>query len=363
MLPYFALLFIPLFYHLYSTRGIVQISTPQAMKYRRITILLFFSIFFCILAFRGITCGVDLKNYQYYYNLDAKKSIAKILNENKQEVLFHIFNYLVASIHNDYQFYLALIALICVIPYTVFFIQESDHPYMSLVLFVTVAPFSMFFSGLRQSMAMALVPIAYYFCKKNKLVFFVLTVAVAMGFHQSAFILFLMYPIERAKITKKWLYFVVPLMLIVLLFNQRLYTILVPLTGDRYYERYGEATSTGAYTIVLLLFAFTLVSVIFPDSNKMDEKTIGIRNLLLLCTTLQCFAPANFVAMRMNYYFLPFVAICIPNVLTRSKERYKQVAVFFSVALVVALMAYYFFNAYNGSDTLNIYPYVPYWKA
>jgi len=65
----------------------------------------------------------------------------------------------------------------------------------------------------------------------------------------------------------------------------------------------------------------------------------------------------------MNYYFLPFVAICIPNVLTRSKERYKQVAVFFSVALVVALMAYYFFNAYNGSDTLNIYPYVPYWKA
>ena len=363
MLPYFALLFIPLFYHLYSTRGIVQMSTTQSLRDRKITIILFFFIFFCILAFRGITCGVDLKNYQYYYNLDAKKSFAKILNESRQEVLFHLFNSFVASLYNDYQFYLALIALICVVPYALFFMRESDHPYMSLVLFVTVAPFSMFFSGLRQSVAMALVPIAYYFCKKNRLIFFVLTVVIAMGFHQSAFILFLMYPIERAKITKKWLYIVVPLMLIVLMFNQRLYTILAPLTGDRYYERYGEVTSTGAYTIVILLFAFTLMSVFIPDNHKMDEDTVGIRNLLLLCTTLQCFAPANFVAMRMNYYFLPFVAICIPNILTRSKERYKQVVVYSSVALVVVLLAYYFYNAYNGSDALNIYPYVPYWKV
>lgn len=60
---------------------------------------------------------------------------------------------------------------------------------------------------------------AWYSAKDKKLVRFILVVLLAMQFHTSAFMLFLIYPLYYAKITKKWLWFVVPCMVALYFFR------------------------------------------------------------------------------------------------------------------------------------------------
>ena len=226
---------------------------------------------------------------------------------------------------------------------------------------MTVAPYNMFFSALRQSLAVSIVPLSYYCTKNKKLLFFILTVLLASRFHQSAVILILMYPVYWAKFTRRWLWFVIPAIAVILVFNSRIYSILVPFMGERYFERYGTVSSTGAYAIVALLFLFSIYASIIPENEMIDDDVLGLRNLLFLSTCLQCFAPVNTIAMRMNYFYLIFVPITISKIPTRSKEQYQNVAYLSYIIMCMFFVVYYFYNATTGADILEIYPYVPFW--
>ena len=312
---------------------------------------------------RGTTCGVDMPRYEMFFNNDCSLPIRDILKRDDMEIGFHLLNKLISYISTNFQFYTAIVAIISVVPLWVLYAKNSDLPYLSIAVFVIVAPFSLFFSGLRQALAIGVVPLAYYFTKNKKLIPFILSVLLASVLHQSAIIVALMYPVFWAKLTRKWLWFVTPAIAVILAFNERIYSFLVPFMGERYYERYGVVTSTGAYAILLLLFLFSIYASLMPDNDQLDEETIGLRNLLFLSTCLQCFAPVNTVAMRINYYFLILVPITISRIPPRSKQQYNQLAVLSYIVMCLFFVGYFFYNAATGSDIMQIFPYVPFWKV
>ena len=119
--------------------------------------------------------------------------------------------------------------------------------------------------------------------------------------------------------------------------------------------------SPGAYAIVALLFMFIIYASLIMDNEKIDEDVQGLRNLLFLSTALQCFAPVNTIAMRMNYYSLILVPIMISKVPTRAKTQYRQAAYASYIIMCVFFVIYYFYSATTGSDIMQIYPYVPFW--
>ena len=282
MIPYYILLFAPLTYSLYAQHGRITVFNKLETKEQKHVIGVFFSLFFLMLALRGLACGSDTRNYLYYYNVDASLSFDAIFDKYNIEVLFHLLNKIISLISKDFQFYLMITALMCIIPLWKLYKEESELPYLSIILFLTVAPFSLYFSGLRQSLAISIAPIAYRYCKEKRLIHYIIVCIVATFFHQSAIMLFLMYPIYRANITRNWLYFVVLILGVTLVFNRRIYTVLVPLMGERYYERYGTTSSTGAYTAILLLLAFAIFTIVIPNADEVDENIVGLRNLLFL---------------------------------------------------------------------------------
>ena len=363
MIPYFLLMLVPFTYYFFASKGSFSIESQRGTRKATVTVVLFFLIFLLMLSLRDISCGIDLKNYLYFFNRDASLPLQSIFSTDNSEMLFSVFNVGVARVFKDFRIYLILIAAISVIPFIFLYSSEVDLPYQAVVLFVVFAPFSVFFSGLRQIMALSFAPILFELCKKKKLVPFLLVVLIASGFHQSALIMLLMYPVFRAKFTKRWLLFVIPLIVLVLVFNKQLYSLIVPLMGSRYKERYSEVTSTGAYTTIIVLFIFSFYSIFLTEETEISEEDNGIRNLLFLCTALQCFAPVNAIAMRMNYYYLVFVPIAVPRMIVRSQKRFWNISYFFSIGLTIAFFAYFFFNAYRGADILNIFPYVPLWSG
>ncbi len=361
MIPYYFLILMPLAYSIYSNHGKISIMSEYKTRKTYSIIGIFFGIFIILLMLRSKTCGVDMVHYEYYFNKDSNLSFKEVINRGEIEIGFNLFNKLISCVSNNFQFYTAVVALVCVIPLWILYSNNTDLPYLSISVFMTVAPFSLYFSGLRQALAISAVPLAYHFTKNKKLFLFILSVILASLFHQSAIIIILMYPVYWAKFTRKWLWFVTPAIAIILVLNSRIYSVLAPFMGERYFERYGTVSSTGAYTIVALLFLFSIYASLIPENEKMDDEVLGLRNLLFLSTCLQCFAPVNNIAMRMNYYFLILVPITISKIPTRSKAQYHQVAYLSHIIMCMFFVVYYFYGATTGSDIMQIYPYVPFW--
>ena len=72
-------------------------------------------------------------------------------------------------------------------------------------------------------------------------------------------------------------------------------------------------------------------------------------------------APISTVTMRMNYYYLPFVALLVPKIshrITRIDKRYVWLIEFGMTAFFML----YFFIKMHRVDTLNIYPYRFFWQ-
>lgn len=359
MLVYYIMLGVPLLtailFRLSKRR---QVYTLENRKSFNPTILVFFIILFLILILRDYHIGSDTLGYKVLYNNISDVHFGKIFSTYDREYGFVILTKLFRLINPSFRFFLAVTTLFSLIPVAWYYQKESDYPLLTIVLFVTVAPFTMYFSGLRQIIAMALGIIAWKMAKERKLIWFIVIVMAAMLFHASAIVLFAVYPLYRVKITAKWLFVVVPAIILVYIFNKPIFSFLVTFL----WKEYGQNVETGGYTVLLLLIAFAVYAYIMPDSKLMDEETIALRNILLLSIAMQCFAPIHPLAMRMNYYFLLFVPVLITKIAVRAKYQYKKFAEVSVLVMLVGFTAYYYYHAYTGTDILKMYPYIGVWQ-
>lgn len=357
MVAYFFLVGVPCVLSIFF-----RLQGPRKISCKDIAIISFFSLYIIMLGCRNDTCGVDLQNYKHIFREDAELSWGHIFT-GKIEQGYHFLSKFIAWINFDFQFFLFVIAAVSVLPLLYLYKKESEIPLLTIALFITIAPFSMYFSGLRQVCAMAFAVPAYYFSKRKKPICFLLTVALAMLFHQSAFILALLYPAYHLRIRRNSLFVIVPLLVGVLIFNEQIFEFLLGFLSDSYVEKYSEYESTGAYTILIVLVVFAAYSFFMPREMKLEEDVIGLRNLLLLSVLIQSFAPVHSLAMRFNYYYLIFVPILIPKIANRSSSRNKPLAKLSVVAMCCFFTVYFFYYAYTSEDILNIYPYIPFWEG
>ena len=359
---YFALIGIPIVEVLlgkYLRERSLSDNTPK----NKIIISSFFVIFITMLCLRDVSCGIDLENYVTFWNSTLNSSFVNSLQKYDLEIGYHTIEYLISRITDDFQILLVVVAFISIVPLWYFYKKESDMPILTILLFVTVAPFTMFFSGLRQAIAIAMAVPAFYLAKNKKIFCFLIIVLLATIMHTSALLLLVIYPLYHAKITQKWLFFVIPIIIAIFIFNEQIFSFLLRFLKDEYVDRYSELEMTGAYSILILLILFAVYSFIIPDSEKLNPDTIAMRNILLFAVCIQCFAPIHTLAMRMNYYFLIFIPILIPKIIKSRKQSLKEITLLSQVVFVAFFTFYFFYEAYTGDDVLSIYPYVPFWKG
>ena len=319
---------------------------------------LFMLWFLLLLAFRSLQCGTDTRQYLRLFNEYSSQNLAAMLSDYDHEFGYKLLNKLIGGLTGNYQVFLIVTSAICVYLLWYFYKRESEIQLLTIALFLTVAPYMMYFSGIRQAIAISLGIPAWYAAKNKKLFRFILLVLLAMQFHTSAFMLFVIYPLYSAKITKKWLWVVVPGMVVVYIFKIPIFNTLRLLLWQEYYE----TIDTGATSILMLLILFGIYSYVLPEEKALDKDTIALRNILLLSIVLQIFAMIHPLAMRMNYYFLIFVPILIPKIANRSKKQFTQIARLSVIVMTVYFMYYFISSVITDKDSLNIFPYIPFWE-
>lgn len=359
MIPYFILIVWPLLIRLVADKYRFVFGKRIVFQTRSASIDAFMLVFLLLLALRGIECGVDTRQYLRLFNRYSAQSFVGLVSSQTHELGYRLLNKLVGTVGGNYQLLLVITAVICVWPLWYFYKRESDKPLLTIALFLTVAPFAMYFSGIRQAMAMSMGVAAWYCTRNKKLWSFIAVVLLAIQFHTSAFILFALYPLYYANITKRWLWFVMPCMLLVYVFKTQIFNFLLVFM----WKEYSAITETGATTVLMLLVVFGIYSYIIPDEKIMDKDTIAMRNILLCTITIQFFAMLHPLAMRMNYYFLIYIPALIPRIAGSSKTKYKQIAKLSVVVMTTFFLFYFINNGIRGSDDLNIFPYVPFWNS
>ena len=376
MIPYVLLMFVPLLFSFisfsaafteYNGKWSVRIGAKKEILDHSCLIPVFFAMFIALLALRDETIGRDLANYKSYFNYYSSVDIKEIFKE-KVDILYWLLNWLVGRFTDNYQVFLAIVALITVLPMAKVYSEDRQHGFLKIVLFMNMTTFIMVFSGLRQSIAIAMGVVAYEFVKRKKPFLFLLFAAIAMGFHHTGFMILLLYPLYYITFKKRHLWFVIPGVLMVFVFNKPIFTWATNLLNSFWDGRYDVTIrDTGAYTTLFLFFLFAVFAYVLPDERKMDTETHGLRNILLAALILQCFVPVHTLAMRMNYYFIIFIPLLIPKILTNVKDSMRDIVGIAKVVLVGFFVLYYIIDIYiqcqTGITALDTYPYIFYWES
>jgi hypothetical protein len=357
MAVFFVLLLVPMVIQHIAVRGV------DNQKKNKVALALFFSLLTILVMLRHESIGNDTRNYREFFRIYADLPWS-VLTGNLfriRESLFPLFNKIISLFSKQPQFYLAVTAVIITVLIYPTYKRLCIDSSLTIVLYCILSTFVMMFSGIRQMIAIAIGFWAYEFARQKKLLPFILSVAAAMLFHTSAFMLAFMYPLYHARITKKWLYVVVPVLVTVFQFNERIFTML-GLLLERYTEFAGTIEETGAYTMIILFSLFVMFSYVIPDERRLDDETIGLRNFLLLSLVVQLFAPLNSLAMRMGYYYTIFIPLLLPKIIACRSRRWDQVAVFARHAMVVVFLIYFFVIKVNNEGNLNVFPYHFFWE-
>lgn len=354
MVPFIILLTVPI-----VLSPFVKDTIINRVRLNKLPLFFFFVFLTTLVMLRHRNVGNDTGNYIYYFQLFSHMSWNQ-LGKHSLEFGFKVINKVLSLISKDPQFYLAVTGLaVSAMLYPTYRRLCVDPP-LTIVLFCTMSTFSMMFSGIRQMLAIGIGFIAYAFTRRKKPVRFLLCVAAAMSMHTSAFMLLFMYPLYHARITKKWAFYFVPVLVVAFVFNRQIFGVLGAFLQS--YTKYDVIqTATGAYSMLILFLLLALFSYVIPDESLLDEETIGLRNFLLLSLVLQMFVPLNHLAMRMNYYYIIFIPLLIPRIIQRSSVRYRSVAAAARNIMVVFFLVYFFVHAKPGSN-LHTIPYHFYWE-
>lgn len=320
----------------------------------------FFFLLMLLVMLRHESIGNDTRNYIHLF-VKCCKTDWKYLSNLGLEIGYAYLNKIVSLLSDDPRVFLSLVAVaVSVMIYPVYKRLNVDAS-LTIVIYSILSTFPMMFTGIRQMLAIGIGFVAYEFVRRKNWIPFLLTVLLAITIHASAFILIFMYPLYHARITKKWLYVVVPTMVAIFILNRPIFSFLTAILA-RFSRFEGIASSTGAYTMLILFAIFSVFVFLIPDESQLDAETIGLRNFLLLSLVIQMFAPLHPLAMRMNYYYIIFIPLLMPRIIECRSNRWNQVAVLGRHVMVVFFLLYFFYNASTGGS-LNVFPYHFFWET
>ena len=326
-------------------------------KCYRASMIIFFVVLFFLTAFRSIHVGADTTNYLVMFKRFSAWSFER--NLMYKEPAFALLCKIVSLFTHNYQVLIVIVSIISIVPVAIVYTMEIEYPMTTIALLLSISNFYMFFSGMRQSIAISLGMIAFLFSRKKKLIPFLLIVVLAFLFHRTAMILIFMYPLYHMRIVKKSLVFIIPIMVLIFVFNKPIFDALQGIISD--YEGVGNA-ETGSFTMLFLLIAFSVFSFIIPNDSELDSDTIGMRNFLLMATVVQMFVPLNIFVMRMGYYYMIFLPLVIPKVIRNTSIRWRQFAIAFHY-IFLAFFTIRFFVSAPSMNALHIFPYTFFWEV
>jgi len=318
-----------------------------------------------MIGLRSPLMGTDLLYGSEYGYLGTYKSIANMnwkeiftTNVANYEKGYVIFNKILSYISTNPQFLLIVCALICGISVSYFIYKNSKLPFLSTIIYLGLPCFLINFSGLRQALAIAITLFAVPFIQKKKIIPFVLIVIFASFFHLSAIIFLLAYPVYYIKSEKVTIAISIGVIPVLYIFRYPVFELL-----SKFFKENVVLENNSSLTLFLVFFAIYIFTILLGHQN--DSKEVGYRNLFWLACFCQTFSGVYSLAMRVGYYFMVYLVLLLPEVLSIKNENsslmQKRIKIILYIIILICFATFGFYSLYKESWAMTN-PYHFFWE-
>lgn len=313
-------------------------------SYKNQKLMLSSLIMFSLLGFKDATIGNDTANYIELFN--RLKHISSMVDESiRFEKGYQLYNKVIGMLFDTPQALFIITAIICMGCICFGIIKNSVNWQYSLFIFVGLRFFYFFLSGLRQSIAVSMTFVAYYFLKKERIVSFFAIILLASTFHFSAFIFILAWPVSKMKLEKLAILKVLLLIFFIYIFLNPILEIVLGYLPV-YYSLYLGTEAASANNLSDFINAVIPCLVIFfaksvdytniassynlQENNKYSNFSFCYLDVdtqilfLIIAAGLSIIATRVSILDRMVQYYWIFSIITIPNILFSIEDDRKR---------------------------------------
>ncbi len=277
------------------------------------------------------------------------------LNDNLGWYFFAKLGFILLG--GNYQLFVTIISAFVLFSFGRFINRYSVNPVQSFVYYWGLWFYTFNFSALKQSIAMALVLLAFDAVLDRKLIKFLLIMALAMQFHFPSLIFLPAFFLVRLNPRRGFIVFVAAAFLAVYFWRDQILQFMIQF----YYEDHifiGEDRFlTGKVTVML---ALVVVAYIFRTPSKGDPVYTASLQFVAIATVIQLFSVYNNVFERLADYYFQFSVIFVPFIFdTRiiRNRRSGQYAVASFAPYALGILCMMRFNDIVTREASRLMPY------
>ena len=319
-------------------------------------LLLLFALLSVVVGWRN-GVGTDYGNYIDIYTLTENKPYEEIWKE--RESLFGVLNRYCADRYDTYVAVFAACALITVALLLFGICRASSSYWLSMFLLIAGMYYFDLFNGMRQMIATALMFAAYPLARKKKWIPLFLVTLVAYGFHESSYLVFLVFLFAAYARPGKGLFWAVILVFsgVYLLYNNLIDAFITTLIeSGSAYANYEETLARLDLGANFLRFALTAVPVLFGcfawKYLRQQREDVGmLLNISLINALFMLLATRNWIFARICMFFGIYNILLWPEIL---KCFEKKSRILMTWGVVIVYFAYFWLIVHTDS---NLLPY------
>jgi hypothetical protein len=296
---------------------------------------------FLIMGLRAETVGNDLMRY-----LDHFQDVKHIDTfKTRTETGYMLFLNLLDFFNIGRQGYIIIVSFIISYSFAWFISKYSNNIGLSFFLHLTIGLFTLTLSGIRQSLAISIILLAIHFAIKRKLIYYLITVFIAVLFHMSAIIFLPAYLLLNTKIKGYKIVLLYSLLIVVtIFFVDFLFSRLNYFAPEKYIKIYlDNHTKTGMnFLSVLFKIALPVTVLLFWKFQKRKIKDISSidTSFFILSLVSIIFAILSLklsIIERLSYYYDASLIILIPNAIQQFKNKNNLKIIRFVIIVIATL--------------------------
>lgn len=312
----------------------------------------------CVIAgARTIEVGTDVKGYVYrLVNLAKNSSFLFYVKNSQSDLLFAVLVY-ISYLGKNINMVLFAIELAVAIPIFIYaYLERKRFPFTLSILIFLLTMYCQSLSMMRQSIAISLIILAYYFLDKNHIKKSFFIVLIAFLFHKTALIFLIILVINKIIKSEEnnlyYTFFIVLLLLIITPFVDNLisHSIYSQFLNDNVYMK---ELSVGSI-LKRMIFVIMWMMCINKGNTVKNSKEIILGLIIaifsLYCTIMSFIIPGM---GRLGYYFYDLGSILIFYYFPfRFKQKY-----FVEILMILLYMGLWWNMTAVPNDSSNVYPY------
>lgn len=287
----------------------------------------------------------DLINYRNSYNNLDLYSYSDIWSQvqagSRKDFGFYVFAKFFADIGVSPEIWMAIIAIIFATMFSWFCYKYSKDIFISYLMLI-VLTFSFTLSGLRQTMALSIIFIAYHFIIQKCPIRFVITVILASLFHSSAILFLPAYWFAKMKVGKRS-FIILTVFILFSVFGASVFRDMISFFAwneqTDYYASREISLSWNGFLIQLAIFIFCYFFRKLNNLSDLERQTSidMILNCLLLGLLFQGLATTVAESFRIAYYYNICAGIAVSNTIVEIKNIKEKSISYFSIILILIL--------------------------